>query len=248
MAGPIAVDTPDYQRGIVNPQLEVLNTQLFGGTANFFIPENAETLVAICSSIPPIETLKLTGVTTGNAYIGVPLAGYSGVNLRVFVFDAVPTLDTQLQVTGGSAGHAFNIQVYADAGVHLMVDGANARTSIGTQYVVPTVPSTLTLDHPPNELQYGSWQVSDGQALGPTPGTGQRLRIFSASVGHCSNAGDTVLADNTGTWFYQGHSVNPGQQSTYGPSGIALPALSQVIAHISGGTVVGTMTYTIETI
>lgn len=243
----IAVDTPDYQRGVVSAQVLLAHVAANVGSESIGIPPNAETICVVLSGAPPIGTV-VTLATSGGIIpqLGVSLPAPNSRQPVTWFFDAssVLTATTIVRITPTPTSEWF---VYADSGVHLVADGANLRNGIGEQYVVPTVPGTTTGDHPPNELAHISGDVPAPGIILPAPGAGTRCRIFSAAC-LASVAGDVALLfDVPGQAFCIGTATDPGPMTFY-PSGLPLAVNTAVTGSTlaGGGNVVATLTYTTE--
>jgi hypothetical protein len=249
MATPIAIDTPDGQVGIVNPQSEIFSGIFSGGSGTFGVPPNAETLIILATAAYPINIMNLLGVTSGITYPGVKLVQGAITGQAVFIFDAAPSVDQTMRIGGGSPGNPLSIVVYADSGVHIVADTSKLANQQGLQYVVPSAPGPLLGDHPPNELSLaGQYNVAAGGVLVAAPGAGKRLRVFSANVvAHTAGAIAGLYDAVTASYLVFCGSGTSGTVSGY-PSGIPLSANSGIVFGTSAGNASGSVTYTTETI
>jgi hypothetical protein len=249
MAGPIAIDTPDYQRGVTSAQ-KLLATVGAGVTnVTVGVPPNAETIiVTIPASLHP-QQCSVQGVTTGIEYPGtLLLAAPATGGATTFFFDASQVMDEQLLITTTSLPTA-SWFVYADSGVHVVADLAKLTNSIGQQYVIPTVPSTATGDHPPNELQtFAAGFGSSGAVLNP-PGGGKQYRLFALQLQPlAAGVFGAYVYSTGGNLMFSG--TNGGAVVTYPLTGLPLGnnvGLSYTRIG-AAGTEGGMVTYTTETI
>lgn len=249
MAAPIAVDTPDYQRGIVNPQLLVGSFAANTNNENVFIPPNAETLIVVTGGGISTRSCFITGLTTGLSYAGmlIPTQTGAGAGLQWF-FDVSAVADNEVQITFVANGPTTPWFVYADAGVHVVADASKKTNQLGVQYVTLAAPNTLASDHPPVELQYISGILSASGNLIGGPGAGLRYRVFSAQMSPGGTAVAGYLQDaGTSKGFIYG-SNQAGAVIQYLPSGLPLSvngAISYVLFAGSGNMYVQAV-YTIE--
>jgi hypothetical protein len=115
-----AIDTPDYQRGIVLPQ-QLLSTQTGGdATVTVTVPANAQTLVVVGASGFGTPTVTATGHVTGIPYPGTQLAQgtNTGTNAAWF-FDIAPSIDPTVDVHVAGSG-ANDWWVYSDNAHHVV--------------------------------------------------------------------------------------------------------------------------------
>lgn len=250
MAGPIAIDTPDYQRGVVSAQLLLGGGGPIDHSATVGVPPNAETLVVVV----PGNTLTATrmgcaGTHTGATYPVIPAYAPSHDYATTFFIDVTQTVDTEVEISGVEPGEQAWF-VYADSGVHIVTDASGATTGVGQRYVVPSVPSVYAGDHPPNELTYHSAVFSAAGVMLPALLAGQRYRVFAAQL--MLEAGTLVgyLGDSlSGEIFLIGGAGSPGQLS-YPLTGLPLPATASINFFVAtgAGTVAGMVVYTIENV
>lgn len=250
MAGPIAIDTPDYQRGVVSAQKllgSFPGSQLF---ATVGIPPNAESLVIITAEPVGVVAPNVVGATTGSVYAGVSLPSPPGsVGTFTGVFDISSAADSSVTIEwNGSPGSAW--WAYADAAAHVVADLSKLVNRAGEQYVIAAAPSTAAGDHPPNELTYHSAVFSAAGVMLPALLAGQRYRVFAAQL--MLEAGTLVgyLGDSlSGEVFLIGGAGSPGQLS-YPLTGLPLPATASINFFVAtgAGTVAGMVVYTIENV
>lgn len=253
-----AIDTPDYQRGVISAQKLLAHSP--GGTnyARVGVPPNAETIVAVTSSTFGPFVANAVGVTTGLVYPGqLLLAPAVDDAMTTYVFDASDVVDEQLDIIW-QPGTVGPFWVYADAGVHLTVDASTLRSTQGVPYSIPSAPSTAKGDHPPNELQASSFQITtNGEVMIP-PGPGLRLRVFSvqmaAALGSAAGAVLVTLYGSSGVTvgmlgFGGSTYAGGGSFAQYFPSGLALPTDSGVDSYYDTGfgtAIRTTVVYTTE--
>lgn len=246
----IAIDTPDYQRGVVSAQL--LLAEVNSGVAHVIvgIPPNAETLVVVGSGLPQINAGVCIGQTTNVAYTGksVPAQGVVTGN-TTWLFDISAATDTSVEVSFSSAPTS-KWYVYADSGVHLVVDPSTRTDQSGAQYVTSIPPSIFQGDHPLVELQYHGFSLTPPAAILAGPGVGVRYRVFGANMSIETAGGVTVLTDAVaGTGFLTCTGTgNIAQQ--FLPSGLALSSDAGIDMELAGAAAltVGVVVYTVETI
>jgi hypothetical protein len=252
MGSPIAIDSPDGQRGVISAQKLLATVPSGTAVVSTGIPPNAETLIAVYPGTGLNITFECEGDTTGVLY-PVRLARQGdGPSVSVFAFiDISSVLDSQVTITltGASSSTWY---VYADAAAHFSVDPDNYSDRRGVQYVVPTAPSSSTGDHPPVELRCSALnnQASGTVAINP-PGAGQRLRIFYATCTPAGTSDLVALLDTiTSNLFLTGGGTGQAVPVAcdYKPSGLALSANAGVELATSAGNGSWTIVYTIETI
>lgn len=198
MAGPIAIDTPDYQRGVVSAQKLVGVIPAGLTTVTVGVPPNAESLVVAMNQSDSSLFIDAHGVTTGYNYPGAQLwltvtaEGGSG-----WVFDTSAQVDEQVEINLSSAA-TDPMYVYADAGVHVVADMSKRMNMAGQQYVIPSLPSVLSGDHPFTELSLISPTLAANGTVLAAPGAGQRYRVFSAQMSAATAGLSGGLVDNVG--------------------------------------------------
>lgn len=246
----MSIDTPDYQRGVVNAQKLVGE---FPGTQKFAtvdIPPNAETLVVTFQPGGVGENVTCQGVTTSIDYVGiVALPGSSTVSTASWFFDVSNAVDRQVSITLANAPGVF-WYVYADAAPHLIADVSKRTNAQGVQYVSPVAPSTAAGDHPPVELQTVTVTLTGNSVVIPAPPAGQRLRLFHVAAGIFGGSGFcTVSPNEAGENLVTVGSGAPVSMS-YAPSGVVLAAATALqSAQAQGGTSwYVSVAYTVETV
>ena len=182
MPVPIATDTPDNQRGLFNPQ--ALLAEVSTGAANITVgvPTNAETIWVSATGFPSTPTAKCQGVQTGIEYVGVRVPSQGNITANPFwVFDVSSAVDQDVTITF-SVAPAPSWYVYADAAPRIVTDLTKYVNQQGLQYVIPSAPNTNPGDHPPNELQLGSGNMTASGVLLGAPGANLRYRIFALQM------------------------------------------------------------------
>lgn len=177
-----AIDTPDYQRGIVNAQKLLATEGPTSTGVTVGIPPNCETLVvAVEPGFSPV-LVQCLGVLSGIQYPGVRLIySYQANGGMVWLFDVSDVIDRELVLEwDGAPGAVW--YVYSDAGVHATTDVGANRDRNGTQFVVPVVPYAATSYHPPQEVSLASFGANADVTLLAAPGVGFRYRIFGVTM------------------------------------------------------------------
>lgn len=244
----VATDTPDNQRGTVNAQKQLAFLNKTSDVEIVGLPPNVETLVIATPTNSLLSTPVCLGLTTALNYPAVRIGGFLGsLGATHWMFDVSSALDAQVQITWPGA-HLEQWWIYADSGVRLVVNPTQASNQGGVQYVIPTVPNITTGDHPPNELQYASGNVAANTTVVNPPGAGMRFRAFSAWLTANTTGNGTMGSTAGGTLI----ACPPGGHgnTTFGPSGLPLPANAGIQVFTSGGGVAiyYGVTYTTETI
>lgn len=246
----IPVDTPDYQRGIVNPQVALSTGHAGTGVADVTIPPNCEALIVVLVNPAATDSVAVTGDTTGFSYPGIAsFTNKAFQSSRTWFFDVTSTLDQTCTVhVVAQNGGAW--AVYADAGVHIVGDVARYTNHNGSQYVVSTIPNVEAGDHPPNELQKAAsiFNSTTNATIVATPGAGLRLRLFSVSL--FANSNWVYVSDNTGVAI-TGVSANSNSVWQSHPQGLPLATNSPFVvggAGAGGTTGICTVQYTVETV
>lgn len=250
MGGPIAADTPDYQRGIVSAQKQLAFLDQTSDVVTVGVPPNAETLVVATPTNSLLSTPVCSGLTTALNYPAVRVGGFLGALGAIhWMFDISSALDAQVQIKWAGA----NLEqwwVYADSGVRLTVNPTQTSNQLGQQYVIPTVPSTATFDHPPNELQAVSASGSSGFTLLAAPGAGKRYRVFTAALSCSGAAIDAAIWDASNDTQLL-HITGPGNPTiTFPLTGVPLGTNASIGVPIfaAAGTLNAMVTYTTETV
>ena len=247
----VPVDTPDYQRGVVNAQKQLYSGNVGPVSVNIGIPPNAESLMVLWQ--PSRTTLsgpQVTGNTSGFPYPGVPITPrfFTGAK-NVWVFDVSAATDTVVSLAA-PIGVTATATVYSDAGVHIVADTSKYTGFNGVQYVTPAVPGTTAGDHPVDELQKAATifnSTTNAQILAP-PGAGLRYRLFGISLFATPNW--VYVNDNTGVAI-TGVSANNTTFWSCHPQGLPLATNSAFAvggAGAGGTTGICTVQYTTETV
>ena len=253
MTAPIAVDTPDYQRGVVSAQTLVGTMAANTGTVKVPVPPNAETLIVQGINLLGDIAVNVFGTTTLARYPWSTIYGGGSPAQWVTVFvDATSVLDGHVTINISPAPTA-TCYVYADSGVHIVSDPGKLTDRRAVQYVTPTVPNTAAGDHPPNELQVKSiTNLATPATILPALGAGNRYRIFYATM---NMADANVLSDlrdaTPATPFLHGATGAAGTPTaaSYLPSGIPLTANSAITGTCSVAShVTATIAYTTEAV
>lgn len=242
----VAIDTPDGQRGVVSAQKLLATVPRANSSVTVGVPPNCETLVVVIGGSDFSTTIKCTGVITGFEYPGVAVQPtIPNVTTWPVYFDVSGVVDEQVTVDLGAAPLGV-WYVYADSGVHSVVDLATASAiaaptaaapnramlvggnygghmhpflidGAGTLYAVPTIPSLAAGDHPPTELRVASPILGVSGTVVAAPGPGLRIRVFAMQMGSQGQAFTGYLTDTI-----SGQALCVGGQSNAGA--ITLPA------------------------
>lgn len=246
----VAVDTPDYQRGVVSAQ-KLLGVAANGDTAiTVGVPPNVETLVAAAPGAVPYIGCKCVGKQSGNSYPGVQIAPTrgGGPNLAWY-FDVSAALDNEVTVTWEVAP-AGGFSIYGDTGVHLLYNPSALTTFAGVLYVAPSAPPIIAGDHPPVELISGEGEFSGNATVIGAPKDGQRLRVFHVTAGIFSGSGFCTVSPGSAGGALIVFGDGAAVSHSYAPTGVALTeATALTTAQAQSGTSwFVNVTYTIETI
>lgn len=232
----VPIDTPDYQRGIVNPQQALSVGHAGTGVADVAIPPNCEALIVVLVNPAAGDSVAVTGDTTGFSYPGIAsFTNKAYQSSRTWFFDVTNTLDAACTVHVVAAnGGAW--AVYADAGVHIVGDVARYTNHNGSQYVVPTVPNVEAGDHPPNEIRWVSALMAASGTVLSAPGAGQRYRVFEAFCFPNATSVFGYLMDSI-----SGAAFVPGSQQAAGhlgfiPQGMPLSTNAAINYLLQGGS------------
>lgn len=250
MAGPIATDTPDYQRGIFNPQALLATVPANTATVTVGVPTNAETLIVAAADIADGGTIFAQGVSTLYKYAGVRLPTQPHMTTATtWFFDVSAAMDERVQITFTDAPGEIWF-VYADAAAHVIGDASTLKNTQGAVYSIPSAPATDSGDHPPVELQLASiLDAANGTVLVAPPGAGVRLRVFDAFVNATSTAAFVALrTSSTGKQIVGLGSTggNTAGHISCAPSGVPLPTNEGINMVATAGNADGTVTYTVE--
>lgn len=250
MAGPIAIDTPDYQRGVVNAQKLLAHVTGIATSVIVGIPPNTETLVVTTFVHAVNQPITVTGQTTGVIYPSVPLYPNTVPGVwQTYWVDVSQSVDdeVEVQILGSSS---LGWYVYADSGVHLIADVGGVRTLAGIPYTIPIAPSESAGDHPPVELQsFGGNFSANGNVLA-APGAGFRYRVFHASAVPVTGGSYFAELGNSagGALFLFCSGIAGGQMSFY-PSGLPCGTNAPIfIGFSAAGEVSVSLAYTTEVV
>jgi hypothetical protein len=175
----IAIDTPDYQRGVISAQKLLATVAAGTASVTVGIPPNAETLIVTAADIADGGTIYAEGTSTLYKYSGVRLPSQPHMTAAVtWVFDVSNPMDEQVDVVFTDAP-GMTWFVYADAAVHVIADASTLKDTHGSVYAVPAVPSTVAGDHPPDEVSFVSNVFTANAEILAAPGNTQRIRVFS---------------------------------------------------------------------
>lgn len=195
MPGPIATDTPDYQRGVFNPQALLAEVPAGVASITVGIPANAETILITASGTPARPSVIVEGVGTLYKYAGVSLASNNWItSAPTWAFDVSSTVDQQVTVTL-SLTPTEPWYIYADAAPRVTFDATVWTSQQGMQYIIPCAPNFLGSDHPPNELQVASGIFGATGLVINYAAVGQRYRLFATQIGSQGQAYTGYLTD-----------------------------------------------------
>lgn len=275
----VAIDTPDGQRGVVSAQILLATVPADSLTTTVGIPPNTETLVVLARSPNRSQFCTAVGVTTGLYYPQLQQTVNVGAGYSVTVFiDVSSAVDGQVEIQFVDI-LSTPAWVYADSAVHFSPDPATAAAAAtiadntpvagllvagtdgtfatafrtnqgGVPYVIPTVPSIRTHDHPPTELNVASPILGASATVIAAPGAGMRIRVFSMQMGSQGQAFTGYLTDSA-----TGQALMVGGQSNAGA--ITLPGQGYPLAANAGlnfiawggtGNMMIVVYYTMETV
>lgn len=211
------------------------------------------------------QSVQVVGTTTNGTYPAIACIQFPDVDqIGLFIAAVSPAADPAVTVTLTATPSA-DWYVVADAGVRGVVDYAGALAiaipgssppvggiqtmgfdgiesrpflvnKIGETYVVPTVPSVNTNDHPPNELQVvTSTNAGGGATILAATGAGKRYRVFFVSI-HITAAGGAGALEDSGIalWGGTGSSTSEVITIDYKPTGIAMTTNSALVVANAG--------------
>lgn len=155
-------------------------------------------------------SVALKGYSTGlvTPYVAIPNTGWSANLCTPFIlsteFNIEDINDTIFEIlvqgqglVGGPPG--FGTVVFNNLSIVCNAPHASLQNLIGELYIVPTVPSILAGDHPPNELLIASPRLAAGGTILASPGAGLRYRIFFAClllIGSSGAYGEAIIQDS----------------------------------------------------
>lgn len=208
-----------------------------------------------------IDTKLEAAITTpGSAPTAdfVAIGGSDGAVARAALLDAsgrLLVIDSKLEAAIGLP----TVAVPSDAVMTGWTDGVSLRVPITSKsalpYMIPSAPSQLTADRPPNELLWASTNaVAVNTNVVAAPGAGKRVRLYYVSAFPDTAAGEYALeATEIGgsTIFF---CVNVSVPGGFVPpvqlplTGMACAANTPVVLVIAAGQAGATVGYTIETV
>lgn len=244
----VGVDTPDGQRGVVSAQLLLAGPEVGNQTIIVGIPPNAETLIINANANGLISDVVCGGVGSGVNYPVMKLANrVISSDGDTWVIDASSVVDSQVAivVTALNTGHWY---VYADSGVHVVVDRSKLVSKSGVQYATLVPPATGPGDRPPVELRYLSGLVAAGGIVAPSLGATLHYRIFSAQlITYAGTLAGYLIDAAAGQAFLFCTPTSSGQAS-YSPSGLLLTVNTGVTFTVlaGAGNVAWSIVYTAE--
>lgn len=246
------VDTPDYQRGIVNPQSLLATCPAHTQSVTVTVPPNAENIVVTAWGGLTDYDISCAGVTSHFAYAGQILGPTAFINASpTYIFDVSNAFDEQVTITFRTAP-IVEWAVYSDAGVHTVVDLNKFVDGQGNQYVISTIPGSGNGNHPTNELSIASvGNVANGTVIVPAPGAGNRIRVFDIYLNVTSAASGANLHDTvSGALLLNVSTPNTpanGHVSCL-PQGVPLSNNGAIATTVLAGTVDATVLYHVETL
>jgi hypothetical protein len=250
MASLVAVDTPDYQRGVVNPQLLLANVAAGTASVTVQIPPNAETLIVTAADMADGGTIFVQGTGSLYKYTGVRLPSQPHMTAAVsWYFDISQAVDDEVlvQFTDAPGTGWF---VYADSGTHLVGDASSLKNTLGQAYVIASIPSGTAADHPPTEMQKAAliFNSTTNTTVLAAPGAGLRIRLFNISMFAAGNW--AYVNDNTGVAIT---GVSNGGTCNWQSHPQGLPLATNSVLAIGGAGAAGTtgiitVQYTVEAV
>lgn len=184
--------------------------------------------------------------------VTLQVGGQNAANvLSPLLIDSLGRLETADQVLDltvqqvGSPAPADAIQV---GGTDTLEIRALRMNRQGLPYTIPSAPSTVAGDHPPNELLSAAGTFAANGIFLPVV-LGKRYRIFSVMCA-AEVAGLSFALNSSGAvaTFYVGTSLNAGYMG-YGPSGVPLDTGASVnfVLIAGAGSTLVSIVYTLET-
>lgn len=251
MPGPIAVDTPDYQRGVVNAQKLLEYVFPPAASATVGVPPNAETLIIVYPVGLPYQGVSVLGASTGIPY---PTVINSETNNSLpgntAWCDVSAAVDSEVTITiNGWTGDSW--WVYADSGVHVMVDAANTRDGWGRLQVVSTIPGNQPFTHPLEEIQHVGGAIAVSTVALAAPGAGIRYRLYGINLMVNAGANFGVVGDVPGGTAYAWCAPSSSIYVPMHAQGFPTATNSQVEVFFdpaAAGTIGYVIYYSIETV
>lgn len=245
-----AIDTPDYQAGVVSAQKLLASVAAGTATVTTGIPPNCETLVVAAPPGSASGQPICFGTSTFINYPGTqvfPPATTSASS--VFAFDVSSVIDAQLRITWPTAPTS-PWYVYSDSGVHTIADTSSHKDANGSIFTVSVIPYGQPGSHPPQELTTISAVAAANALIVTAPGAGKRLRVFGGSIAMAAAGMDGYLYDLVDSTAFVVCVGVGGMPIITPPQGLALSAnggIQFALANGAGNTYIALM-YTIETI
>lgn len=243
-----AIDTPDYQRGIVNAQVLLAKVTTGAGHVSVSLPPNIETLIVCGEQAATLNGVSVVGDQSGADYIVQFMRTTQGGGAAsTIVADVSSALDTSVTITVGSVTQG-NWYVYGDSGVHMVTEMSHLINGYGQAYTIPSVPSTAAGNHPPTEISYYTAGLTAAGNVLAAPAAGSRYRIFGVLLQVPSTTPvcylDASGAGQTLCGCLGGQTMVPRLPA----QGVAWPAAAPVhLSYGSGsGTIVVGVQYTTE--
>ena len=245
-----AIDTPDYQRGVVNAQKLLASVPSSDLTVTTGLPPNCETLLVALGPGSSGAIPTVTGTTSGIVYPSVRLLGGPlSTGTFVWAFDVSDVIDSEVKVAFLSPP-LVGWYVYSDSGVHVTADIGSNHDGNGTLFTVPVVPYPETGYHPPAEVSQTAFNLSAVGNVLVAPGAGVRYRIFAGTMTSVVAGVWGVLFDSiTVEWIMT--CVGQGNASlVLPPQGLPLSANAALDYGLGGGAgeMVGVVVYTTESV
>lgn len=249
MSGPIAIDTPDYQRGVVSAQVQLGTIAAGNLEISTGVPPNTETLVVLAQANSGPNPATVVGNSSSVGYPGKSVTQTVGGETWTTTFIDVSTVVDQAVTVTISYATGVKSWVYSDAGAHIMLDVSQASNQKGQQYVIPSIPSTIATDHPPTEVQWKSVATAVNATLLPAPGAGLRYRVFAAQI----DTGATLsgfLEDNVSGAAFIVCGANQACSLNFPAQGMPLSTNSAVtfVIYAGAGTALCNVIYTLENV
>lgn len=245
-----AIDTPDYQRGVVNAQILLAVVAANQASETVAVPPNCETFVVSTSAGVGLSVPTITGADSGVRYAGARAVGAgSGFTSPVFIFDVSDVIDGGLTVTWSTAPTT-EWFIYSDAGTHSVADIANNRDFNGSQFVVPVVPYGEPGSHPPQEVSVVSFNLAANGVVLAAPGALLRYRIFGGNISAAAAGMIGILLDSISSkWIATCVGVG-NTPLTFPPQGVPLTQNAALDYELGAGagSAVGTVLYVPEVV
>lgn len=242
------IDTPDYQRGVVNAQRLLAVVPGDTQQVSVSLPPNAETLIVLTPPASGGGEVTVTGADTGVLYRGADIGAVPGVGGgSLSYFDIAGAVDETVTVAW-SLVPPNQWWVLSDSGVHIVANMYGKRDTTLASVVTTVPPSGNANDGPVNELQCAAGFIAASGVVMSAPGSGIRYRVFAAQL---VSIGGTVYGSLNDEGNVRGFIVagpSGAGNLTFGPSGIPCAANGTINLFINGGsgTFLWSVTYTTE--